>query len=367
MSNLQILCLPGTRMRESNPFTALLADGLTDAGACVEDFTMKNAVTRKYDAIIIHWPDHFSSQRALHIAIIRTLSLILVLAWQRLRGAKILRVVHDVSALFPRRKWLRSINQKIIGRLVTDFLFLSQSSETAFRENFSTASKRSSLRLFHPRYASTVSPALTAGTQKPRAKCINYVGDIKRYKGLHNFLTYIVEHPLSVPLNIYGRCEEPAYRAQITARISSAQAAGNAIAWVDNRPSATAFTQHVAEAGLLLLPYLDGWNSGMALSALEAGTPILATNLPIFKELNRDIGHDWITTYAPESDDLPQLISNRLASPPDAADQKALATYLETLDWPSFSTRLHALLSGQTARDAPKHDLGPQQRPRSNV
>lgn len=367
MPNLQILCLPGTRMRESNPFTALLADGLADTGACVQDFTLKDAVARKYDAIIIHWPDHFSSQRALPVAIFRTLSLILVLAWQRLRGAKIIRVVHDVSALFPQRKWLRSINQKVVGRLVTEFLFLSKSSETAFRKNFPAASKRASLRLFHPRYASTVSPALSSGTQGPRAKCISYVGDIKPYKGLHNFLAHIGKSPLSVPLNIYGRCEDPAYRAEIAANIETAQAAGNTISWVDRRPSATAFNEHAAEAGLLLLPYLDGWNSGMALSALEAGTPILATDLPIFEELKRDIGHKWITTYTSEADDLTGLIERRLSSPPDAEGQKALAAYLERLDWGTFSSGLHALLSGQSERDAPTPGTMPRRHPRSSV
>ncbi len=345
MSKLKILCLPGTRMRASNPFTALLADGLTEAGACVQDFTMKDAIVTKYDAIIIHWPDHFSSQRALPIAIIRTLSLILVLTWQRLRGAKIVRVVHDVSALFPQRRWLRSINQKIIGRLVTDFLFLSQSSETAFRGNFPSAATRRGLRLFHPRYDPVVSPALTAGTQAPREKCVNYVGDIKPYKGLHNFLAHIAEHPLTAPFNIYGRCEEPAYRATIASKISTARAAGNDINWDENRPSAAEFNQRVGEAGLLLLPYLDGWNSGMALSALEAGTPILATSLPIFEELKKDIGNDWITTYTPESGDLPRLIERRLSSSPSGTDQKVLAAYLERLDWKLFSTSLFNLLN----------------------
>lgn len=344
MSDQQILCLPGTRMRESNPFTALLAESLEAQGACVQDFSLKDAILRKYDAIIIHWPDHFSSQFALPTAILRTISLILVLAWQRLRGAKIIRVVHDVSSLFPQRKWLRSINQYIIGRLVTGYLFLSQSSETAFRKNFPITAKRDSLRLFHPRFSQSLSPRLLTPSANAKSKSISYVGDIKPYKGLHKFLGHISAHPLPVPLNIHGRCEVIEYDRLITELVEKARAAGNEIHWKNERPSGDAFNESVANAELLLLPYLEGWNSGMALSALEAGTPILATSLPIFEELKAEIGHGWITTYSSETENLATLVETALSSPPSAQARQQLVAYLETLEWSVFAERLCTML-----------------------
>ncbi|QNE05493.1 hypothetical protein [Croceicoccus marinus] len=152
----------------------------------------------------------------------------------KLRGARIVRILHDVDELRRRRRLLRRINRALSAALTDQYVFLSASSREAFARMFPRLARPDHPTLFHPHFR--VAGHERPPTGQPARPALRFVGDIREYKGLDRFLALYAAQRVQTPLEIIGHCDDPHHAAAIRSRIDQARAAGCTIDWDDRRP-----------------------------------------------------------------------------------------------------------------------------------
>lgn len=328
-------------MAKLNPFPGLLADSLEVRGWEVHDNEPRKYLRTRYDAVIIHWPDHFSTTHALPAACVRTAMFFGLLAFLKLRGARVVRIVHDVDELHRRRQTLCNINRRLSAKLTDQYVFLSASSREAFARKFPKLASPSHHTIFHPHFRASAHETPARADASPKA--LRFVGDIRAYKGLDRFLPLFAKAGVRRPLDIIGHCDDPEYARTISAMITNARASGCRISWEDRRPGHDELDRIIATSAAIILPYTVCWNSGMAMKVLEHSTPLLCADLPLFREIGESVG-PWITCYAPDGSDLAKQVDAVLDYRALKDDARALSHYLDGLSWDRFAARLeHAL------------------------
>jgi beta-1,4-mannosyltransferase len=328
-------------MSKLNPFPGLLADSLESRGWRVDDNEPGKYLRTAYDAVIIHWPDHFSTTHSLPVAWVRTGMFFSLLSYLKLRGARVVRIVHDVDELHRHRRLLRRINRRLSTWLTDQYVFLSASSREAFAAKFPELASPDHQTLFHPHFRGhATAPAAAA----PARAALRFVGDIRVYKGLDRFLALYAKQQIATPLEIIGHCDEPEYAATIRTLIDKAREAGCTIDWDDRRPGHDELDTIIAQSAAIVLPYTVCWNSGMAVKVLEHSTALLCADLPLFREIGESVG-PWITCYKPDGSNLAAQIDSVIHYRVLKKDADMLSHYLDSLSWDSFAAGFEGALA----------------------
>ncbi len=329
-------------MSKLNPFPGLLADSLEARGWRVDDNEPAKYLRTAYDAVIIHWPDHFSTTHSHPVAWARTAMFFGLLSFLKLRGARIVRIVHDVDELHRHRRLLRRINRALSAALTDQYVFLSASSREAFARKFPALASPYHQTLFHPHFRAHGDGPAVAAT--PARGALRFVGDIREYKGLDRFLALYAARRVATPLEIVGHCDDPAYAAAIQAQVDAARAAGCRVDWDDRRPGHDELDVIIAQAAAIVLPYTVCWNSGMAVKVLEHGTALLCADLPLFREIGERVG-PWITCYRPDGSDLARQVDRVMNYRVLKEDAARLSHFLDGLSWDSFAAEFEGALA----------------------
>lgn len=338
----RVVSFPRPGAAAANPFLVLMAQALERLSYQVEPFSFAGAVQRRYDAAILHWPDHFSTMFPWPRACVRTFAFLAFLWLQKRRGARIIRIVHDATELSSKHPRLRRINRQLCAHLTTHYVYLSESSRRAFAARFPKQMSKPSITLFHPTYGATMSPVPHVVARS--ATTLRFVGDVNRYKGLHRFLDLATETATLLRLHIVGRCRDQKYAERVETAMERARASGSEIDWDARRPDDDELEELIRTSRAVALPYLDGWNSGMAIKVLEQRVPLLCSDLPIFRELAEEVGPAWVTCYAADGSDFARCVAAG-AGVRDTAAHARLDAYLAPLTWDRFAAGLKKVLS----------------------
>ena len=85
---------------------------------------------------------------------------------------------------------------------------------------------------------------------------------------------------------------------------------------------------------VVLLPYLKGTNSGVALLVLSNGSRVIGSDLPIFRELARTVGAPWVYSLdsggAGKIGDALEAVADRGVA---QADRDGLRAYLDRVSF----------------------------------
>ena len=108
------------------------------------------------------------------------------------------------------------------------------------------------------------------------------------------------------------------------------------------KPSASLdeLNQLVRTSTAVVLPYLRGSNSGLAVSILEQGVPVMCTDLPLFTELSDVLGVGWVCCFSPNSTDVEKKMKFLLQQSLEERDFERLAAYLNELNWSTFASQI---------------------------
>ena len=339
MARGRIFSIPAKGMGHQNPFPALLAEHLESESWIVDGGFKPAAFLKTYRAAIVHWPEHASVQRSALVAWLRTAAIFLLLAWQKLRGAMIIRILHNVDAHKGARPILLGLNQKAIFGLTDTYIYLSATSRDAFLDRHPSQKAKRRIDLFHPRYGDEL-----ALTDTDRAPQLRYIGDIRPYKGLDRFLELLAATPEHAALDIIGRSEDRAFSDVIAKAVDQAKGRGLAVSWDDRRPEHDELTSLLQATRLLVMPYRKSWNSGIAIKALENGAALVCSDQAIFRELQAAVGAPWVWIYEDNAESLAAVVAEAMRSPPSDADRERLATHIGSLSWPRFASAISDVL-----------------------
>lgn len=282
-----------------NPYLDLLCEQFPP-DVRVEDFSYSRALRCRYQIVHAHWPERVLSALPSARSLLRVVALLSVLVWQRMRGAKLVWTVHNLEHHELGGTLAADVFWRLFTPLVAGVISLTKVGRTAIAENFP--------RLRDPAFA--VVPIGTYRDLYPApperavsraalglpvdATVVSYVGLIRPYKNVPGLITAFRELPDDdVVLLVGGKPLKEAWGRKVE---SAAGGDPRVRLRLDFLPPED-LLHHLAAADLVVLPFLEMFNSSSALLALSFDRPILAPDTSTMRELRDLVGASWVRLY----------------------------------------------------------------------
>lgn len=331
---MKVLASPARRNRDQNPFNFLLSEALSAEGCEVVELDRRNSLLGRFDIVHIHWPQREARGR-LPRALGRSGLLLVRLTVQRLRGARIVWTVHNVHAHDQENTSIERALMRWVTKLVGGVIFLSASSrEAAYAEMPELASKPFAViphGLYGQRSERSRGDARAWLGLPPESRVLGFLGDIRPYKGLDVLLDAFAETPPGeVTLFVAGVFPDKSYGVAMEARVAELAAQGHAIVFRRERLDDAALVDAIRACDAVALPYRAIWNSGLATLVLENGGRVLASDAPVFRELQDELGPDRVR-IAKGGPTAATLIAATEGAPEEGS--KRLAEFCEVRSW----------------------------------
>lgn len=301
-----VAAAPAYATRHANPYNALLADALVEAGAEVREFDLADLARRRPDIVHVHWPEllflstHRPWEARARIAAFRGL-----LRRARRRGTRLVWTVHNDGAHEERSTpAVRAALDRMLARDVDAVFSLSAAGDEVARGRLGPE-----VPVFRTRHGDYRGAYRFRGDRAmaraelgvdPHARVVVAVGQVRPYKNLDHLAGLVRRSPdPALRLVIAGAPDGEA----TTAAIREAAADDPRVRLDLQRLDDDRVAAWLAAADLVALPYRRILNSGAALLALSAGRPVLVPALGAMPELAADLGPDWVRAYRGDLDD----------------------------------------------------------------
>jgi glycosyltransferase involved in cell wall biosynthesis len=330
--------------RCTNPYTALLAEAVQEAGASVSELGYAaRDLPRERAVLLFHWPDEFFAT-APPVQMGKALHRLKRLAqYKRRYGQRLIWLAHNVVPHRPHRPFTMARTR--FFNLLDGLIFLSEASRTEVFARYPELATKPHLIVAHGDYHRLEqTPPSPAPPLAGRPVRLSLAGRIQRYKAADRLAALVANRPAEdVELAIAGACDDPALAADL---MRIAETSPN-ISVRLGRLEQAALEAQIDAADAAVLPYRAILNSGSALMSLSRGRPVIAPRMGSLPELQRQVGEDWLWLYDGEFDAgllaraIVWLKARRPAAGPDLSEH----------DW----ARIGASVSGfvqQIARSA---------------
>lgn len=304
---MKILGWPARKNAAHNPFQKLLYDAVEqETEARVAEFSPRALLARQApDILHLHWPDVFLAAGTgwrfwMRLALLRG---ILLLA--RLRGVKVVWTAHNLQRTDQRNgaRMRRVFWPWFTGALDGVIYMTRPSSEEAGRLMPALRAVPSAV-IPHGHYGPTMPAVLPEPAGEDARLSLLFFGSITRYKNANRVLKSFLELPPGLArLRICGKMSSRSVDTELLELLAQLPADRADEVHFDDRflPEAELITE-IRNTDLVVFPYSDVLNSGAAIFALSAGRPLLASDNALFRELQGQVGPDWIRLIEGELD-----------------------------------------------------------------
>ncbi|MFB6231578.1 MAG: glycosyltransferase family 4 protein, partial [Salinibacter sp.] len=308
----------------------------------VDGFTMFEPLQRRYDVWHVHWPEDFLSYRSPVAAYFYVTAELLLFAWARLCGTRLVWTVHDLGPHESYHPQLENVFWPLFLPMVDGIISLSETARDEAYDRFPVLRSVPSAIVPHGHYRTAYpDPVPKAEARRrfdldPEAPVALFVGRIRPYKNVVSLIrTFCQWENSEARLVVAGNpvSDELAERTRTAAE-------GDARVRTDLRfIDEEEIPVLLATADLVVLPYETIMHSGSALLALSFDRPVLVPDRGAMTELQDRVGPDWMRTYGGEL--TPSVLAEgmRWARTTDRAGRAPV----EDLDWPRLARQTVAL------------------------
>ena len=295
---MKVLVFPNKM--HGNPYFQTFREGLHSAG--IEDVRLSSVLrfTSDFDAMHLHHPEHAVTQGRWLTSTILSAALLSVAAFARLTGRPVIWMVHDVEPAWVRREALLAAFMTLINKLTTAHVFLNTSSKQFFDRKHPGEAGKPFCFLPHSRFQTTLFDAATVKEHRERHGVgetdilISCLGGITPHKGLESaaLIPDTTRSGRTVKIAICGKIDDVLPRDYVDSIMQ--HKSDQTYIRVADRLTDDDLALWIQGSAAVLLPYRWGSNSGMALNVLSNHGRIIASDLPMFKELEERCGPGWI-------------------------------------------------------------------------
>lgn len=337
----------------STAYTALLYTAVENAGATVDDITVRKLFRRRYDVVHVHWPEWYLYRRPFVRMVARSMLMLAGLAWARRRGARLVWTAHN---LLPHEhtppRYSRWFFWAFTG-LVDAVISPTESGLAPLGRRFprlagkpATVVPLGHLRGKYPDHGSRALAKEQLAIPGD-AQVATFFGHIRPYKDVPGLVrTFRALDDATPVLLVGGRPLDEQTRAAVVEAAGDDHRVRLHLGFVDDED-----VQHYLRAAdIVVLPYGESSNSFVALLALSYDRPILAPAIGGFPELARAVGPAWVRLYDGD------LTVGELADAIAAAEERRAHAARPDLD--AFSWDVIAASTLAVYRDAVGGDIG---------
>ncbi len=283
-----------------NPYFQTFRCGLRAAG--IEDVRLSSVLRfrTKFDAVHLHHPEHAVTQLIWVKSVILSAALLSVAVYARLTGRPVVWMVHDVEPAWVRRKAFLAVFMKAINKLTTAHIFLNRSSQHSFYDKNPQEVRKPFCFAPHSRFDTSIFDAATVREHRKTHGVtetdilISFLGSITPHKGLEcaALVPDKTKTGRDVKIAVCGMIDAVLPRNYVDNILRHKP--NQTYIRVADRLTDEELALWIQSSDAVVLPYRSGSNSGMALNVLSNHGRIIASELPMFKELAQGCGPSWI-------------------------------------------------------------------------
>lgn len=279
----------------------------------IELFDWRRALTGRYDVFHVHWPEQILRAGSRKDRLKKRLYFRLLLLRLRLSRRPIVRTAHNLEPHESGDRTEKRLLQKL-DRRTRLFIKLNTTTELPAGAD--------SVTILHGHYRDRFGSLAEGSIRRGR---LLYFGLIRPYKGV------------DVLIEQFERMDDPALELRIVGRpslgmgelVTAAVAADPRVSAVLEFVSDEDLVAEVKQAELVVLPYREMHNSGVALVALSLARPLLVPRTPSNEALATEVGPGWVHQFdAPLTAETISTVLESLRSEARSAEPR-----LENRDW----------------------------------
>jgi glycosyltransferase involved in cell wall biosynthesis len=209
-------------------------------------------------------------------------------------------MVHDVEPAWVRRKAFLAVFMKAINKLTTAHIFLNRSSQHSFYDKNPQEVRKPFCFAPHSRFDTSIFDAATVREHRKTHGVtetdilISFLGSITPHKGLEcaALVPDKTKTGRDVKIAVCGMIDAVLPRNYVDNILRHKP--NQTYIRVADRLTDEELALWIQSSDAVVLPYRSGSNSGMALNVLSNHGRIIASELPMFKELAQGCGPSWI-------------------------------------------------------------------------
>lgn len=247
-------------------------------------FSWARFLTLRYDILHVHWLEEILRGRNTANQVLKPLLFTFGFALGLVARKKMVTTVHNLKPHEPVTR-IQGYVYRFYSRARPRRIYLARTMDDGFIEGRDAC-------IPHGHYGPLVSEEdmLRSKTQEPTVDYLTF-GRIKPYKGIEKVLQ--VARDVSETFRIVGSCDD----ADMLANIKCAgEDTDNLTTRLEYVPDID-LVQEIINSKWILLPYNDMYNSGAILMALSVGRPVIVPDTPVNRELQHEVGDNWIVLY----------------------------------------------------------------------
>jgi beta-1,4-mannosyltransferase len=280
---------PATLPADDNQFINLLVDSLVKQDIEIINFSWKTALFTNYDIMHIHWPEFLLSSSRNIFSLIKGLLTILLIFRLRLKNIPLVWTVHNLEPHEKRSRFYYFIHK---------FLINGDSFKIFMQKNFPPAIRNSYIP--HGHYIDLFQNRGVRSIQEKSFTAISF-GQVRPYKNFENLIKHFSSRLGS--LVIAGKPITSDYGHYLQDCLSKHNS-GLSIRLDLKQLSEEELLDLVISAEVAIFVYQEIYNSGALLLALSAPIPVVVTDSLSMRNLQEEVGDEWLQIIPAEFDEL---------------------------------------------------------------
>ncbi|MFB4349374.1 glycosyltransferase [Microbacterium sp. CR_7] len=285
-------------LRETtNPYIVQLVRSV-GREADVRLFSWRDAIMGRYDVLHVHWPEIFTSASSAPKRWARRVLVSAVQCRLALTRTALVRTAHNERP----HEQAASVDGNILrrwDRLTTLWIVLN--------ERTTTASEAPTAFIPHGHYREHFA---SYERREPSADLVSVVGHIRPYKGVEDLVSAVVSdaRPDAFRVHVAGKPANSALRKELLEVAGDSPRIDLELDFIDD----ARMVEVISSSSLVVLPYRNLHNSGVALLALSLDRPVLVPDNAVTRDLQAEVGTDWVHLLKDDVD-LPSAIRTALS------------------------------------------------------
>ncbi|MEJ1154284.1 glycosyltransferase [Microbacterium marmarense] len=321
---LRVQAEPAFRTEGANPYNGSLYRSIQVHGAHVRDLQYWRLVTHRTDVVHLHWPElSFLSGSRCSLHIVRLALFYSALAFARLRGTVLVWTVHNVTSHEERSSpHIRRVAQGLLIRNVDGIIALSEQGIDAARQAYPQLVDVPAAVTAHGHYRNEYDFAVRPDEARKSLNLpadgpvIVAIGQLRPYKNIPHLIEVFRSLDSDATLLIAGKPSPIELEQQIREAAGDDPRVVLDLRFVPDEDIPVV----LAASDLVVLPYSRIQNSGSAILAASADRPVLVPDLGAMRELQTQLGEEWVQLFDGEltAEDLKAAIEWATTSRQDA-------------------------------------------------
>jgi beta-1,4-mannosyltransferase len=326
----------------ANPYVTLLRNALSGATVDVVGLSTRTALASPPAILHYHWPQNVVARRSLAGGLKNAATTLLRIDWLRSRGTRLVWTVHNLQSHTSRNRRVENLFMAQFTRRIDGVIFMDVSLREEALRRFPRLAIKPWVSIPHGVYGIARSKDSKLQYRRRFAlpeegPLVGFIGDVHPYKGLAASLDAFEGGRADRPaLFIAGAFSDETEGAVVKQRLQSLRSAGARITLIERRLGDKEMVEAIRACDALLLPYLAGSNSGLAILSLEAEVPVICSQLPMFKSMQAEMGRYWVRTVAQWT---PATLAETMAVVPGQSDEDLWRLFVEERQWPNVAAR----------------------------